>query len=299
MIQYFKELASSVNKKNKHSLTVFNYHQIIKNFDPRFHNRGNVTQDIYFEKQIKTIKKMFHLISLEDGINMLEKGKIDQRSAAITFDDGDISLKNNALPILEKYNVPATFFINSAYLQSPIKACWFHVYQYILNSGDDKKKHLTNEMNLAAAKLRHTMDSEYYRKEFTKIEDLSYTIEPEDRFFVDEQFLESLDDKLFHIGLHGDNHQRFSMMPYEWQKHDLGNNINILSKYKAYRPIFAVPFGRPHDWNRDTIKVCLENNIHIVFANGGINTVRDIGYKRIPADGRNIKKLFYQHFIEV
>ena len=72
---------------------------------------------------------------------------------------------------------------------------------------------------------------------------------------------------------------------------NLLKDIDLLSKVAGYKPIFAIPFGRPYDWNNSTIKIALELNLEIVYADGGFNTSRDVGYKRIPADGRLLKKL--------
>ncbi|MBL0340304.1 MAG: polysaccharide deacetylase family protein [Bacteroidetes bacterium] len=65
-----------------------------------------------FEKQLIWLKKNCHIVTMQDyfsGYQHLEKLTI-----AISFDDGYRNNFNLALPLLEKHEVPATFFITTA-----------------------------------------------------------------------------------------------------------------------------------------------------------------------------------------
>ena len=53
--------------------------------------------------------------------NEYEK-QLKKKYVTISFDDGFINNLTNALPLLEKYNVPATFFISTNY--SLTQSCW-------------------------------------------------------------------------------------------------------------------------------------------------------------------------------
>ena len=63
-----------------------------------------------FEKQIKFLTSNYQASSLKDFLNF------NKNSFAITFDDGYEDNFYYALPVLKKYNCPATFFISTGFI---------------------------------------------------------------------------------------------------------------------------------------------------------------------------------------
>ena len=163
IINYIKEKIYYVAIKRKSKIfCIFNFHQITPEFDNRYHAIGTWTQLDYFKKQLNLIKKHFQIISLCDGIGMMEKYKLNGRYAAITFDDGDASLGKYVLPFLEKETIPATFFINSSYIENG-KHDWLSIYRFMQN--DYKmQEYLTKDIKQNTGKIRDTLDSKLYNK---------------------------------------------------------------------------------------------------------------------------------------
>lgn len=68
-----------------------------------------------FEKQLAYLKEKGHsFVSLKEVVDCFTKGtSLGGKSVAITFDDGYADFETHALPILSKYNAPATIFVMS------------------------------------------------------------------------------------------------------------------------------------------------------------------------------------------
>lgn len=88
-------------------LRILIYHGIDLDGSTQFNTRF-ISKE-YFEKQIAYFSKHFNLVSLDDVFS--NQLKTDKLNIAITFDDGYLNNLKYAVPILEKYNAPATFFI--------------------------------------------------------------------------------------------------------------------------------------------------------------------------------------------
>uniref|UniRef100_UPI00232FEA3E polysaccharide deacetylase family protein n=1 Tax=Acinetobacter baumannii TaxID=470 RepID=UPI00232FEA3E len=83
------------------------YHGISKDSYNIFNTRHSGVND--FESHLKILKNNFHVISLSDFFeSKFIKGK---KNIAITFDDGYLNNFTNAIPLLQKYNLPATIFV--------------------------------------------------------------------------------------------------------------------------------------------------------------------------------------------
>jgi peptidoglycan/xylan/chitin deacetylase (PgdA/CDA1 family) len=66
-----------------------------------------------FEQHLQVLKKKYAVEPLPQLVEQLKKKKIKRKCIAITFDDGYADNYSIAKPLLEKYNLPATFFITS------------------------------------------------------------------------------------------------------------------------------------------------------------------------------------------
>lgn len=96
----------SGNRKGKRLLI---YHGIIPNARTDINARFISSQQ--FEQHLIFFKNHFHLVSLEEYFqNNLHPEKL---SIAISFDDGYLNNLTTALPLLEKYQIPSSFFITT------------------------------------------------------------------------------------------------------------------------------------------------------------------------------------------
>lgn len=65
-----------------------------------------------FEKQMSFLKANYNVIGFQDYLDWRDNRKVlPDNSVIVTFDDGFKNLTENAVPVLTKHTVPATFFI--------------------------------------------------------------------------------------------------------------------------------------------------------------------------------------------
>ena len=67
-----------------------------------------------FEKQVRYLSENYRVISLDDAVKEMANG-VRSNAVVITFDDGYLDNIDNALPILQQYNIPATIFLTTGF----------------------------------------------------------------------------------------------------------------------------------------------------------------------------------------
>lgn len=73
-----------------------------------------------FDREVALLRRNFNVLRLGEAVERLKRGSLPARAACITFDDGYADNAHVALPILQRYRVPATFFIATGYLDGGI-----------------------------------------------------------------------------------------------------------------------------------------------------------------------------------
>lgn len=94
-------------------LNILIYHRVLATPDPIFPSEPTCSS---FEQQIKMLKSVFNVLPLHAAVTRLKAGTLPARAACITFDDGYADNFTLATPILKKYDLHATFFIATGYL---------------------------------------------------------------------------------------------------------------------------------------------------------------------------------------
>jgi peptidoglycan/xylan/chitin deacetylase (PgdA/CDA1 family) len=117
-------------------LTIINYHRVLEKPDSLY--QKDITAD-QFERQIKLLSNFCNLQPLSVAIKQLYSGCLEPRTVAITFDDGYKSCYSLAKPILESYNVSATFFIVTSLIAK--SGMWNDVITQAIRYQDDFPLH--------------------------------------------------------------------------------------------------------------------------------------------------------------
>lgn len=266
----------------KSKLVVFNYHQLGDVFNPKIHNKSIWNDSVFFESQLRYLQENYRIVSLIEGVESLKNNSVKDTLVCLTFDDGDASITSFAMPILNRLGIPATFFINTAYGVEKM-GYWYNLGPYLND----------HELIQASPSIRNTDDKGKYQT-LLKLEDIcnQNNTASASPFYADYKELEKCTNPLFHFGLHGHEHLRFSMLSYEDQKQNLIRNIESMSQWPNYIPFFAVPFGQPKDWNQDTLKIAQELQLIPLLAFQGYNTAFQLPLLRFSVDGMELNSVF-------
>ena len=101
------------------NIAVLMYHRIIDS-EYNFWKLNVCPQT--FEQHIRYISENYKVLRLEEEWRDIVKA--DQKYAVITFDDGYVDNYRFALPILEKYHVPATIFVSTDLIDTDEMYWW-------------------------------------------------------------------------------------------------------------------------------------------------------------------------------
>lgn len=104
-----------------------------------------------FDWQMGYIKRFYDVIRLTD-VPLRMRSNSKKPAACVTFDDGFLDVYENALPILQKYSVPATFFITTGSIGGMHKV--FYGTERCMDEGRIKDLHARG-YEIGAHTVRH------------------------------------------------------------------------------------------------------------------------------------------------
>jgi len=122
---YYK-LYTYLRSPADHRLMILMYHDLIEDnaqlADWRQNGKPSRTQ---FEAHARYLKKHYRVLSVEQAMEEIRhKGKLEEKTAAITFDDGFSSVYEIAYPVLRKYELPATVFLLTDWINRRMSLWW-------------------------------------------------------------------------------------------------------------------------------------------------------------------------------
>lgn len=89
----------------------------------------------HFEEHLDVLRRSFHPKSLQDVTRSIRGDRrLADRSIVITFDDGYADNLHMAMPLLERYNIPATIFIATGTIGSLREFWWDELASLLLTT---------------------------------------------------------------------------------------------------------------------------------------------------------------------
>ena len=258
--------------------------------DGTFLNYNGKHIDLFeFERQMRWLSENKRVVKLTDWIQYRPKDDV-----AITFDDSYENLYHNAVPVLMKYNLPATFFISTGFVDDLKGICrpfptnrfyWTDLIDYFINYSNEEKLKLDvygKEYNLKTdeGKIHFAEDVKEYlkncspkkrdeflhmfRKEVTAVGiDMDYTY-PDIQNLSWEQIKEIDENPLFDIGGHTHNHEIMSYLSDSELASEITTCLETLEeKLDRKISLFSYPEGQKKHYNKKVIQFLQDSNIAI------------------------------------
>lgn len=114
-------------------IEVFVFHAVSDCYDPNLNEKADWSSTADFKERIRTLKKSYQFVSLEEAYGHLKKDKMrSRRLAVLTCDDGFESVLS-VLPFLEQEEVPVTLFVNPKYLDGESRRAGYAVAPKYMN----------------------------------------------------------------------------------------------------------------------------------------------------------------------
>lgn len=236
-----------------------------------------------FEAQIKFLKKNYSILKFEDKWENIKKP-----SVVITFDDGYVDNYVNALPVLEKYQVPATIFVTTGNINTSNEFWWDDLERLLLlnkklpqsyclgtSKGKYKLSFLTTNAIKKSYDLLHLILKDLQFEERIAVlknmeAELNPLVNPRKLYrTMNEKELIEIDRSLYiTIGGHTVTHTQLSIQNIDIQKTEIEESkkkLEVLLQRKIN--VFSYPFGGKNDYTKDTIDI-----------------LKNIGYQKVASN---------------
>ena len=301
--------------------------------DGTFLNYNGKHIDLFeFDRQMKWLSENKRVVKLSDWIQYRPKDDV-----AITFDDSYENLYKNAVPVLKKYNLPATFFISTGFVddlkwaqgrfEKPFptnRFYWTDFIDYFVNYSNEEKARLEvygKEYNLKndEGKIHFVEDTKEYlkncspkkRDEFLNMfkrefEGFGFDAEydyPDIQNLSWKQIKEIDENPLFDIGGHTHNHEIMSYLSDSELASEIADCLEILEK-KLDRKIslFSYPEGQKKHYNKKVIQFLQDSNIAIcpsAIPGDNNSELDNFNLKRIMVGFNGIPFPFEEYYDEI
>ena len=231
------------------------YHSVSPNTPGKPENTIHNTTPDCFEKNLRDIGKHFKFVNLEELSSSADKSGL----ASVTFDDGYKNIFLNALPILEKYRIPGTLFLNPVTFNGQYN--WRDKVRHVIKNNLEDTFLKTSALNFREGK--------FYRYSKSCLNN-SHKIDTQLNNLIGNKTLNVykgypyltiheliLDNPLINYGNHSLDHYVLSSLDESQQTHQIIEAQNRLKEAigSNISKCFSAPFGGTSDINNATLSI--------------------------------------------
>lgn len=281
LILYYSGLIKSVRNKGKRYAKILAFHSVSQSDNYFVKGPSEIwISDSLLIKHLSYLRKHYHIISLKELVESLNKGAIPERSVVITFDDGFSDNYYFAYPILKKKQMPATIFLTTEAIDNR-KPIWLQKLNYLVNKFgidkvSDRMKGLSDYLQFNGS-VTHANSGNSAHKQFETF--LAYNVTKKrreeilirlfsefdiamenvfskDKVFLSWEEIKKMQANGICFGNHGESHTPFSTLSKDDQKTEVLNSKNIIEHHleQSFLP-FAYPFGQKRDFTNVTTRL--------------------------------------------
>jgi len=111
---------------NRHRLIILTYHSVLPSTSGIDSGEArNVVAESMFAWQMRYLAKHYRCLRLEDAVRLLASERpLPPNAVVVTFDDGFRNNLRYALPILQRYALPATVFVTTGHIGRGMQLLW-------------------------------------------------------------------------------------------------------------------------------------------------------------------------------
>ncbi|MCL9781555.1 polysaccharide deacetylase family protein [Vibrio sp. S4M6] len=258
-----------------HELTMLLYHGVTNTSPEGIANySGKHIAANAFDDQMRILHNHCNVLTIDDVVTLTrEKKDWPENAVVVTFDDGFRNNLQCAAPILEKYNIPATFYIcagmvgtDQMFWVDEIEDCINRTLHSTITITLDKKRYF--ELTSPEAKISAIESIKQFCKRSTSVTKnrvladltLASDITPNVKHSANyqmmswDELIELNSNPLFTIGGHTLYHDIMSSRPVEEMTQDVKETLSLLEQ-KLGHPIrhFAYPEGQAHHYSEEVI----------------------------------------------
>ncbi len=300
----------------KDVLLILNYHRI-GNADETPYDSGTFScKADEFDWQVGYLKSRYQMVSLSQVLESISGGGgISGPTVLITFDDGYIDNFLTVFPTLRRQQVPAAFFLPTAFVGTG-RLPWWDMIAYIVKNS--KKTHVRLEY---PEPLSVDLDRDGRRRSIMRILRLYYR----DTMTDHERFMEQLEsacasprpdagaERCFlswdearemqrggmSFGSHTHTHEILSKLSPEKQREELGVSREIMEHELGMRiETLAYPVGLRHTFSEMTTEALRQTGYRAAFSfYGGFNrpgAMQPFDIRRWGVDGQDRDRFRFQ-----
>ena len=254
--------------------SVLLYHNVDDAPSPYVRRLGVTMSTAEFEAQIAFIKKTRTIVPFSRLAEHLD----DPKAIALTFDDGYKSIRNVALPILERLGIPFKAFLLAT--PDPGEANWLNQLSYLLDTRSKAEMAALAEAALGVAvPVSQLRDVTPFVEHFVEVQTPAairqafkrHHPDPIPDLYLDDEDIRALAaHPLVELGSHTRNHYPLHRVSHETLEAEVVlAHAELVERYGDAIDGFCPPFGYRHHLTEAVVRAIERIDRTVVSAYGG------------------------------